>query len=122
MVDTGYRVVQVRVIFKLPPALINRYLDGDATVPEFFAYVELFSRVPTAAERNHGLYRIKREHENDHRAVRIIPLASISRSVQLLPKFGPAAPRSWSSSTVLDECETFFINTFSDRHIYYTLQ
>jgi len=48
----------------------------------------------------------------------IIPLANICRSVHLFPKFGPFAPQEWTSSNVLDLCNTFFVNDFTDRHMY----
>jgi hypothetical protein len=44
----------------------------------------------------------------------------IRRSVRLFkPKVGPI---SWRSSNVLDKCNTFYWNTFTDRHLYIELE
>ncbi|KAF8799350.1 hypothetical protein BYT27DRAFT_7003136, partial [Phlegmacium glaucopus] len=51
----------------------------------------------------------------------IVPVANIFRSVHLLPKFGPVAPVEWTSSNVMDKCNTFFLNSFTDKHLYRVL-
>ena len=48
----------------------------------------------------------------------IIPVANIRRSIHLFPRFGQFAPNEWSSTNVLDKCSTFFVNNFTDRHLY----
>ena len=48
----------------------------------------------------------------------IVPVGNIRRSVHLIPKFGPVAPAEWTSSNVLDRCDTFFLNAYSDRQIF----
>ncbi|KAH9011405.1 hypothetical protein EDB84DRAFT_1445164 [Lactarius hengduanensis] len=40
----------------------------------------------------------------------IIPVANIWWSVHLIPKFGAVAPQEWTSNTVLDLANVFFIN------------
>jgi hypothetical protein len=64
---------------------------------------------------------VKRQLKDNHRLTSVIPVSSIRRSVHLFPKFGPIAPKEWTSSTVLDLCSTFFVNSQTDRHIFATL-
>ena len=47
-----------------------------------------------------------------------VPLTDVQRSVHLIPRFGPAAPVNWMSGNVLNECGTFFLNDFTDRHLF----
>ncbi|KAJ7343944.1 hypothetical protein DFH08DRAFT_701656, partial [Mycena albidolilacea] len=85
------------------------------------AYVEWFSLFTAQPEAHHLMYKIKQSTKDGGRITSIIPLANICHSVHLLPKFGPVAPSHWTSDNVLEECSTFFVNCFSDRHIYVTL-
>lgn len=101
---------------------MDAYLDDDDS-PFYVAYVELFTKFHRRAPGlNHGLHSIKRElKDNGERVARLIPVANIVRSVHLIPRFGPTVPTEWTSATVLDLAAGFFINTFSDRHLYYLL-
>lgn len=54
------------------------------------------------------------------RIASIVPVSSIRRSVHLFPKFGSKVPDHWTSANVLEKCTTFYLNQFSDRHMYYT--
>jgi hypothetical protein len=85
------------------------------------AYVEWFSSFPSTPDRNHGLYKVTRSFMDGKRLTSVIEVSSIRRSIHLFPKFGRIAPRHWTSNNVLDECTTFFVNAFSDRHSYLTI-
>ncbi|KAI9451738.1 hypothetical protein BJY52DRAFT_1154329 [Lactarius psammicola] len=118
---SGFRVAQVRVVFQLPrSALSSIFLSSRPAPPADLAYVEWFSPLSTPDE-SHGMYRVSRSYRNGRRLATIIPLAEVCRSVQLFPAFGPSVPQQWQSSTVLDECRTFYINPFLDRHLYQSL-
>lgn len=67
----------------------------------------------------HGLYKVShaRNREGDRLGL-VIPIEDIERSCHLFPDFGRVAPRDWTSRTVLDECTTFYLNTFADRNTY----
>ncbi|KAH9015128.1 hypothetical protein EDB83DRAFT_2232775 [Lactarius deliciosus] len=116
-----FRVAQIRVVFQLPrSALSSIFLSSRPAPPTDLAYVEWFSPLSTPNE-THGMYRISRSYRNNRRLASIIPLAEVCRSVQLFPAFGPVAPRQWQGPTVLEECRTFYINSFLDRHLYQNL-
>lgn len=121
-VGTRYRVVQIRVVFQLAPsAQRSVFLDSRPAPPKDLVYVEWFSPLSTPPVDSHGMYRVSRSHRNGRRLASIIPLTDVCRSVQLFPVFGQIAPRNWQSSTVLEECRTFYVNPFLDRHMYYNL-
>ncbi|KAK7036999.1 hypothetical protein R3P38DRAFT_3311637 [Favolaschia claudopus] len=117
----GYRVGQVRVIFSLKPDHIRSFFGNGVSPPQHLAYVEWFSPFTSQPEPHHLMYKVRRSLKDGIRSAGIVPVANIRRSVHLLPKFGPVAPSHWTSANVLEECPAFFVNCFSDRHIYTTL-
>ncbi|KAJ7655439.1 hypothetical protein B0H17DRAFT_1214018 [Mycena rosella] len=100
----GYRVGQVRVVFSLTERAL-KHLFPNERPHHHLAYVEWFSKFPSAPEPNHAMYKISRPAEH---SATIIPVANIRRSVQLFPEFGPIAPRDWTSQNVLERCRKFY--------------
>jgi len=89
------------------------------------AYVEWFSPLPASPDINNLMYKVtKLVHKNrdSRRNVAIIPVESILCSVHLIPQFGPITPQDsdWDTFSVLEGCNTFFVNPFSDRYNYLT--
>ncbi|KAG2059403.1 hypothetical protein BDR06DRAFT_828172, partial [Suillus hirtellus] len=64
------------------------------------AYVEWFTQFPPTPDSNHGIFKVSCIVQSGERVASIIPVANIHQSVHLIPKFGPAAPRQWTSSKV----------------------
>ena len=97
--------------YLFPTLLADQY-------PSHLAYVEWFTKFTTPGA-DHGMYKISRALSRDReRRVSIIPIDVFERSCHLIPEFGPVAPRNWTSSNVLDECGSFFVNPFVDRNTY----
>ncbi|KAN0138825.1 hypothetical protein V8E53_003213 [Lactarius tabidus] len=104
-------VAQIRVVFQLPKsALSSVFLSSCLAPPTDLAYIEWFTP-----------FSLLRSLHNGHRLASIVPLAEVCRSVQLFPVFGPVTPLHWQGSTVLEECHTFYVNPFLDRHLYRNL-
>ena len=115
----GYRIGRIRVVFSLPERSLSTLFNPGVKIPALLAYVQWFSPFPNEPDWNHLLYKIKPLKDTDRSHIAsVIPLKNIRHSAHLIPKFGSFAPQEWTSSTVLDLCDTFFINTFTDRHFF----
>ncbi|KAL7279210.1 hypothetical protein ACG7TL_007050 [Trametes sanguinea] len=115
---TGYRVGQVRLVFKLPRKSHARLFPG-LDPPEHLAYVEWFTAF-TQPDPIHGMYKISRSirARDGARLASVIEVRNIRRSCHLFPQFGTVVPRDWSSSNVLERCSTFWVSPFTDRHTF----
>ncbi|KAN0134199.1 hypothetical protein V8E53_007971 [Lactarius tabidus] len=117
--NDGHRIVQVRVVFEIPNRVTKEVFSSpNTTLPEHLAYVEWFSPIPVTPGPNHGLYRVNRLTHQGRRHASIIPVSSILCSVHLFPIFGSLAPQQWNTFSVLELCNNFYINPFSDRDNY----
>ena len=118
----GFQIAQVRAIFSFPRVARDE-LPPNVHAPKHLAYVELFTPFTQQPHADHRLYTVSRRiADGGHRIAAILPATDICRSVHLYPKFGPVAPREWTSSTVLDLASHFYANPWTDRHAYITIQ
>ena len=115
----GYRIGRVRTIFSVVKRHVKT-LFPDRDPPPYLAYIEWFTPFAQPSPL-HGLYKISKAVNNGVRYATIVPLSDIRRSIHLYPLFGQVAPVQWSSSNVLDMCEKFWVNSFTDRHAYGTV-
>ncbi|KAI0038136.1 hypothetical protein FA95DRAFT_1506047, partial [Auriscalpium vulgare] len=120
----GYRVVQVRMVFTLSATAAQAAFPTatpDRPAPRHLAYVEWFSRFPNVADAHHVMYRVHYTLHGNHRMSSIIPATQPQRSVHLIPKYDGPIPREWSSTSVLDMCPCFLVNSFTDRNTYISI-
>ena len=118
-IPTGYRIGRIRVVFSLPERSIPLLLPNINEVPKHFAYVEWYTTFTEDPEPDSLLFKVSPlKDATGGRICSIVPIANIRRSVQLLPKFGAVTPQEWTSSTVLDLANVFFVNSFTDVHSY----
>ncbi|KAG2338131.1 hypothetical protein BDR05DRAFT_978271 [Suillus weaverae] len=113
-----FRVGQVRVMFTFPPKSIPLLFPPTVHLPTHLAYVEWFTPFPPAPDRNSGLYKLSRSLRGGETVASIVPVADIERSVHLIPRFGVIAPREWTSDIVLEDCDTFWLNSYIDIYTF----
>ena len=118
----GRRIAQVHVVFQIPSITINAVFPSPENRPsDHLAYVEWFSPIPATPDPKHLLYKVSRLVRDGRRSASIISVKSILCSVHLLPRFGSvSSPADWNSFTVLDQCQSFYINPFTDVYHYLT--
>ncbi|KAI1788267.1 hypothetical protein LXA43DRAFT_894956, partial [Ganoderma leucocontextum] len=116
----GYRVGRLWLIFKLPKTAC-RELFPDMIAPGPLAYVDWFTDFgrPNSV---HGLYEVRPSYNaNGERLASIVEITKIRRSCHLFSVCHDEVPRGWTSTTVLDLCNKFWVNCYSDMHMYMTL-
>ncbi|KAG2031147.1 hypothetical protein BDR03DRAFT_994793 [Suillus americanus] len=116
LVNLGVNTVEV--VFSLPSKSLPLLFPPTVQVPSHLAYIEWFSPFALAPDRHHSLYKVSRSFLGGAKVASIVPLSKIVRSAHLLPNFGAVVPREWSSDTVLDDCDTFWLNSYLDRFTY----
>lgn len=111
-----YCVAHVCVVFTIPKAALS-ILPPNVQAPQYLAYIELFTPFSTSPHHDHGIYTIKHclDQEGEY-LVAIVQVLDLCSSVHLYPQFRFVAPRSWTSSTVLDSSHSFYISPWSIFH------
>ncbi len=101
-----------------------KFLFGSSQGPvQYFVYIEWFKIQDRKPRPTHALYRVNRSYNAEgERVASIISLDAIQRSVHLYPQFGQQSPKEWTWNNVLDLCDHFLINSFSDRYAHYTMK
>jgi hypothetical protein len=127
-------VAQVRLLFKLHLSATSQsqhvgqeggrshYPSKHQTTAEprsvVLAYVQYFS-TPTQPDEDILMYRVSRvdQTQNPRRGT-VIPLESISRFIQLVPRFDARVDPQISSETSMEICRSYYINSFATTQIY----
>ena len=82
---------------------------------EPLAYVTWYSVFKGLPDKTTGMYRV-----DPSRSSSIIPLSSIRQTCMLTPS-KHIWEESWTSDTVLDECQSFFVNNLQSKYAYQTI-
>ena len=122
----GMRIAQVRLVFTIPDRYLNLLFPGMGPAerpPRHLAYVEWFTKFNTSPDPDSQLlvHKVAWAKQNSMRIASVVPVYTLQRSVHLIPKWGGPVPLHWTSENVLDECTTFYMNSFKDSHTYFNL-
>lgn len=115
-----YQVAQLRVVFKIREKDMATLFPSTSKQPDYLAYVEWFTPFKQM-DPNTRLYQVSRSVRQGRRLASVIDVEKISCSCHLFPNSGPAVPREWKSSDVLDRAPSFLVNPFVDRNTYLTI-
>ena len=116
----GYRVGRLRLVFALPRS-VSKELMPDVIAPGPLAYVKWYTPFKEP-DRTHGMYKISRTRNARNEVIGdVIEVRNIRRSCHLIPACGSTVPRARTSSNVLDSCDDYWLNAFSDQHMYMCL-
>ncbi|KAH9916939.1 hypothetical protein B0H21DRAFT_816102 [Amylocystis lapponica] len=110
----GLRVAHVRVIFSLPhhyPKLAEHPL----------AYVEWFTPLARLDPAS-GLYLVSPSTRMHAPYGEVITLDRLVRNCHLTPNFGREADSRWTTDNVTEECRSFYLNPYSDMHMFCTFR
>ncbi|EIN13308.1 hypothetical protein PUNSTDRAFT_22447, partial [Punctularia strigosozonata HHB-11173 SS5] len=124
-ITIGYRVAQVRVVFKIPKKYQASIFKPGSSPEPHLAYIEWLSPF-RSPHPNHRMYQLSRAlewegTEWETRHAEIIPLSRLHQVVHLIPQFGPQVPREWTSSSSIELASSFYVNCFRNALAYKTI-
>jgi hypothetical protein len=113
----GYRVAQVRLIFKLICQNTSHPLHKKPLL-----YVQWFSRPAATTEDEIEMYLVERSLDaNGKRVGSVIAQSSVLRFVHLIPRFGSKVDSALTADNSIERARVFYINSFADKEIYKTI-
>ena len=111
-------VAQIQVVFCISHEAAHHLFPHTINVPKHLAYVEWFTLFWAMPDANYSLNKILRSMMGNSRMSSIVPIHNIVQSIHLIPLVGKNILREWHSSTILNNCSSFLLNSFSDIHTY----
>ena len=111
-------VAQIWVVFCISCEAAHHLFPHTINVPKHLAYVEWFTPFWAMPDANYGLYKISCSMMGNSHMSSIVPIHNIVQSIHLIPLVGENIPWEWHSSTILNNCSSFLLNSFSDIHTY----
>ncbi|KAG1902591.1 uncharacterized protein F5891DRAFT_948766 [Suillus fuscotomentosus] len=118
-------IAQVRLIFQptLPRA-------SDLVLPSYLShpllYIQYYNFVTSPNDRPElAMWTVERSYVEDqhgkHRCGGVVPLTSVTHTVELIPEYGQKVDEKISSAICLESYDRFFLNNFADKDSYHTL-
>ncbi|KAL0575162.1 hypothetical protein V5O48_006805 [Marasmius crinis-equi] len=98
------QVARVRIIFKFPSEL--------GTYPEPLAFLDLFRPLTTNPSPDLLMHKVAISTRSHQKVSVIVPLSHIKQTCHLIPVFGRQISPLWTSSTILDQASSFFLNPY----------
>ncbi|KAG1723221.1 hypothetical protein EDB19DRAFT_1916218 [Suillus lakei] len=118
-------IAQVRCIFQAVTKkghTLPRYLEDSPLL-----YVQYFQITTTPTEdTSAGMYCMKRIYHRDgtgrvFRPGSIIPLTVVTCAIELIPVYGLKMDRTISAANMMEICDEYYLNTFSDKEVFNTM-
>ena len=97
---------------------MNLYLNA---LTDHLLFIKWFSQIGSEPDSNSRLYKVKKSKQlnTNEYETEIVLLSSVKQSIQLIPIFPKNNSSTiWTSETVLDLCNTFYINNWSSIRTY----
>jgi len=111
----------VRCIFSLAKDAITSWFPS-GWPHTHLAYIEWFTKFSHAhLHPDSKLYQVVPLIKDHEQQASIVPISLIRQSLHLIPKFGTTVPSDWKQSTVLDQAQVFYVNSFTDCFTYSTV-
>ncbi|THU94436.1 hypothetical protein K435DRAFT_668435 [Dendrothele bispora CBS 962.96] len=101
----GLRIARVRFLFKLPPEI--------SPFPRLLAFVDWFTPFHKYSKPLR-MYQVSYAKHQHYQHSEVIFADSIQQTCHLVPEFSRSAinTSTWTSSSILDQCTTFFVNPY----------
>ena len=102
----------------MPQGFLNLYPNAPT---DHLLFIEWFSQIGSEPDPNSRLYKVKKSKQlgTNEYETEIVLLSSVKQSIQLIPIFPKNNSSTiWTSETVLDLCNTFYINNWSSIRTY----
>ena len=80
--------------------------------------MEWFTPFQANPESTTGLYKVSCAIQDDACIAGIVPVSNIAQSIHLALLPGRNIPLEWTSTSVIDQCHSFLVNSFMDKHTY----
>jgi hypothetical protein len=78
-----------------------------------------FTRPLPQTEKDTKMYLLKRRRTADGRPLAsVIEMGSVARLVQLIPRLGRKVHPELTKDNIMDRCDLFLLNSFTDKEIY----
>ncbi|KAJ3503514.1 hypothetical protein NLJ89_g8395 [Agrocybe chaxingu] len=108
----GLRAAQVRAIFRLPLEY------GCFQHP--LAYVYWYKPFQNSPVKDLEMYQVSLSTRNHRQRASIVSITEIIQTCHLIPHFGRAVDPYWSTSTVLQDATTMYLNPYLRHYDFYT--
>ncbi|KAF5378675.1 hypothetical protein D9757_009548 [Collybiopsis confluens] len=102
------------------PARVLRFLSMEYEARTYqCAFIHWFTPITSAPDEVTGMWVVRREMVNGMPLLAVIPLDVVVRGVHLIPEYGNAViPEDFDHNASLDAFESYYVNRYSDHHMF----
>ena len=116
----GYCIGHLRLVFALPHHAYQELMP-DVITPGPFTYIKWYTPFKEP-DHTHSMYKVLCPQNAQNEVIGdVVKIWNIHRSCHLILVSGSMVPQDHTSSSVLDSCNDYRLNVFSDQHMYMSL-